>query len=70
MYKEYAQKLKKARIDKSYTQKDVELELSIKQTQLSKIENNQIEPNIETLCKLIDFYEVSADWVLGTGKKR
>lgn len=71
MYKDLlGEKLKKARIDAGYTQSQVTDIISITQSQLSKIENNQLEPNIETLGTLIDFYEVSADWILGTGKRK
>lgn len=68
MYKEtLGSKLKMARLKAGYTQQQIAKEINTTQSQLSKIENNELEPNIETLGKLIDFYEVSADWVLGTG---
>lgn len=71
MYKELlGDKLKKARTNAGYTQQQVTDYLSIKQSQLSKIENGQLEPSIETLGTLIDFYEVSADWILGTGIRK
>ncbi len=71
MYKDLlGEKLRKARIEAGYTQNQIIEMLGIKQSQLSKIENGKIEPNIETLGSLIDFYEVSADWILGTGKRK
>ncbi len=71
MYKELlGTKLKKARNEAGYTQRQIADLLKINQSQLSKIENGQIEPNIETLGTLIDFYEVNADWMLGTGMKK
>lgn len=71
MYKEsFHQKIKKARIDAGYTQKQIEEITGISQSILSKIESGDREPSIENLCTLIDFYEVSADWILGTNKKR
>ena len=70
MYDNYSEKLKKAREEAGYTQKQVEELLEISQPILSRIEKGQREPSIENLCKLIDFYEVSADWILGTGKRK
>lgn len=70
MYKEqFHQKVKKARKNTGFTQKEVAKEVDISESQLSKIENGTLEPNIETLGKLADFYEVSADWLLGTKGK-
>ena len=71
MYREQlGEKLRKARENAGYTQLQTVQNLNINQSQLSKIESGAIEPNIETLGSLIDFYEVSADWVLGTGIKK
>lgn len=71
MYKEMlGERLKKARIEAGYTQRQITDLLKINQSQLSKIENGQIEPSIETLGTLIDFYDISADWLLGTGMRR
>lgn len=68
MYKEQlGDKLKSARERAGYTQTQVSDILNIPQNKISKLENNIIEPNIETLGRLIDFYEISADWLLGTG---
>lgn len=70
MYKEpFIKKLKQARKDTGLTQMDVCTELKIPQSTLANYETGRTEPDIETLCKLIDFYEVSADWVLNTNKR-
>lgn len=71
MYREnLGSKLKAARNKTGFTQSEVAEMTDIKQSQISKIENGTQEPNIETLGILIDFYEVSADWILGTGIKK
>ncbi len=71
MYKEnFKNKLKHARIQAGYTQQQVSDLTGIERTVISKIENGKQEPNIETLGILADFYEVSADWILGTGIKK
>ena len=67
MYVEtFAQKLKKAREDTGFTQREVAKETGITQGVLARYETGKLEPNIEVLGILIDFYNVSADWILGT----
>ncbi|MCI6362053.1 helix-turn-helix domain-containing protein [Intestinimonas butyriciproducens] len=67
MYKEiFAQRIKKARNDTGFTQKEIERETGIRQSDITKYENGKLEPNIEKLGILADFYEVSIDWLLGT----
>lgn len=71
MYKEtFNKKIKKARIDAGYTQEQVSKITGISRVTISRIESGTREPSLEDLGILIDFYEVSADWVLGTGIKR
>lgn len=71
MYVEaFAQKLKKAREDTGFTQREVAKELNLKQVTIASYEIGRTQPDIETMGKLIDFYGISADWLLGTrGKK-
>lgn len=71
MYTEtFGKKLKTARKDKLYTQQEVSEELKIPRSTLANYELGRTQPDLETLCRLIDFYEVSADWILGTGKHK
>lgn len=71
MYKEtFNKKIKKAREEAGYTQKQVSDITGISRVTISRIETGTREPSLEDLGILIDFYEVSADWVLGTGMKR
>ena len=71
MYREtLPSKIKKARLDAGYTQMQVAKITGISQAIISNIENGNREPSIENLGILIDFYEVSADWILGTGMKK
>lgn len=66
MYKEvFAIRLKQSREDLKLSQLDVSKELEINQSKLSKYENGQLEPNLETLGKLANYYQVSIDWLLG-----
>lgn len=67
MYREVLpQRLKKARLDAGYTQKQVEEITGISQAIISNIEKGNREPNIENLGILIDLYEEKASYILGT----
>lgn len=66
MYKEvFPQRIKKARIDAGYTQQQVADITGVNRSSLAKYELGQIEPNLETLGTLAQFYNVSIDWMLG-----
>ncbi len=72
MYREsFPSKLKKARKNTGFTQREVAYETGITASVLARYETGKLEPNIETLGILADFYEVSTDWLIGTkgGKK-
>lgn len=62
-------RLKKARELKEMTQQEVADETNIARTTLSKIENDIYEPSIEQLRKLIELYNVNANWLLDVGIK-
>lgn len=67
MYKEgFASKLKRARENTGFTQREVERETGIKQSTLAGYEIGRTTPDFETLGILADFYGVSVDWLLGT----
>ena len=67
MYVEtFAERLKMAREKTGFTQREIAQELNMKQTTLASYEIGRTQPDIETLGKLIDFYGVSADWIIGT----
>lgn len=68
MYVEsFGNRLKEARKRIGYTQDFVAKELGISRTNITNYELSRTQPDIETLGRLIDFYEISADWLLGTG---
>ena len=67
MYAEgFASKLKKARYDTGFTQREVAKELKISQSTLASYEIGRTQPDIENLGILADFYGVSTDWLIGT----
>lgn len=67
MYQEtFAEKLKKARADAGYTQRQVADILQMSKATIASYETGRTQPDIETLGKLCDFYCISADWLIGT----
>lgn len=67
MYAEsFPSKLKKARENTGFTQREVEKETLVKQSTLASYEIGRTQPDIETLGILADFYGVSVDWLIGT----
>lgn len=71
MYAEsFASKLKKAREETGFTQREVSKETNIPQSTIANYETGRTQPDIENLGILADFYEVDVNWLLGTkGKK-
>lgn len=67
MYAEtFPEKLRKARNDTGFTQREVAKEIKIPYSTIANYETGRTQPDIETLGILADFYEVSADWLIGT----
>lgn len=62
----FAQKLKKARENAGFTQREAAKELNMKQPTIASYETGRTQPDIESLGKMIDFYQVNANWLLGT----
>lgn len=66
MYKEvFALRLYAKRIELGESQITVSNNLEINQSNISKYEQGKLEPNLETLGKLANYYQVSIDWLLG-----
>ena len=58
-------RLKELRISQNFTQKDLAEKLSTTQTTIGKYERGELEPSIETLQKLANFFECSIDYLVG-----
>lgn len=70
MYQEaFAQKLKKARENTGFTQREVAKELNLKQSTLASYEIGRTQPDIERIGKLADFYGIDLNWLFGTRGK-
>ena len=67
MYSEaFPSRIKKARCDTGFTQRNVAIETGIPPSTIAKYETGKLEPDLEKLGILADFYGVSVDWLLGT----
>ncbi len=60
----FCEKLKKARKNKKLSQEQVANILNIARSNISKYENGNLEPTLQTLKELCQLYEVSADELL------
>lgn len=58
-------KLKELRKQNNLTQSDIASIINSTQRTYSGYELGTSEPNIETLCKLADYYHVSLDYLVG-----
>lgn len=66
MYKEVFQlRLYAKRKELDISQNTVSTDTGIIQANISKYETGKLEPNLETLGKLADYYQVSTDWLIG-----
>ena len=67
MYREtFASKIRKARYDTGFSLREVARETNIPYSTISKYETGKLEPDLEKLGVLIDFYGIPAYWLLGT----
>lgn len=60
-----AEKLISLRENHDIYQKELAAYLNVSVATISNYEKGVHEPNMETLCKLADFYNVSTDYLLG-----
>ena len=66
MYKEvFAIRIKAIRTDLGLTQNTVSKETGIDQSRISKYEAGELQPDLEKLGILANYYQVSIDWLLG-----
>ncbi len=56
--------LVKIRKQKGYTQLKVSMDLSISREALSYYENGRRSPDVEMLCRLSDYFNVSIDYLI------
>ena len=69
MNETFGQRLARLRKEKGFTQEDIADKINISPQAVSKWENDISSPDIQTLIKLSDIFEVSLDDLLGKEKK-
>ncbi len=57
--------LKKLRLDKGISQQQLADVMGTTQQSINKYENHSTEPDFDTLCRLADYFETSADYLIG-----
>lgn len=57
--------LKTLRGKKEISQKQLAEEISVSQQSINKYENHNVEPDIETLILMADYFGVSVDYLIG-----
>ena len=58
-------RLKEQRLEKGYTLKYVSEQLNVTVRSICRYESGEREPSIEMLKNLCDFYDVTADYLIG-----
>ena len=58
-------KLRELRVLNNLTQSELAEKMDITQFTYSNYETEKTQPDIETLCKLADYYQVSLDYLCG-----
>ena len=66
----YSERLVELRTEKGLSQKTAALELGISQALLSHYEKGIREFNLDFLCRIADYYDVTADYILGRTDSR
>lgn len=61
----FAKRLKRLRVEKNITQKEIAKQLGISETGYAGYEQGYREPDFNTLIKLCKFFEITSDYLLG-----
>lgn len=64
MNRTFPETLSALRREKNFSQRQVAQELGISQALLSHYENGSREPGLGFVCRVCDYYDVSADYIL------
>ena len=67
---EYYEKIRALREDNDLSQEELSKIFNISQQTLSQYETNRRSLPIEMLIKYVEFFNVSADYILGIDKKK
>lgn len=61
----FGERLKSLRIDAELTQKQLADNLQTTQRRISHLESGKIEPDLEFLWRVCEYFNVSADYMIG-----
>lgn len=61
----FGQRLKQLRKQKELTLRELESSIGVSFSTLSKYERSEYEPDLKTITKLADFFDVSTDYLMG-----
>ncbi len=61
----FSDRLKDLRVNANFTQRQIAEMLGMKQQSYMRYENNTGEPNLDTVVKLCEIFDVSSDYLLG-----
>lgn len=62
---DFGTRLKQLRKENKVTQTDIAEVLNTTKSTVSRYEGNSIEPNLDTLNKLAEYFDVSIDYLMG-----
>lgn len=65
----FAQRLKQLRSQQQLTQQQMSERLNMDQSTYSRYENGNTIPAIDVILRIVEEFNVSADWLLGNDKK-
>lgn len=66
----FGEKIKSLRLDKKLTQEDLAKKIGLVRATVSAYEMNSKYPSIEVVIKLCEFFDVSADYLLGLSETK
>ena len=61
----FGQQLKQLRIDSGLTQKELAKDLGLTFNQISDWETGRSQPDIDTLCRIADYFNITPNFLLG-----
>ncbi len=64
------ERIKELRTERNITQVTLAKELSVSKQSVSNWENDNIQPSIDMLIKIAEFFSVSTDYLLGLDNKK
>ena len=65
MRTKFGERLKELRTEKNLSQRDLAVILQTSQSSINRWENDLQEPCLEMLAKIVIFFEVSVNYILG-----